>query len=145
MVMRHLDADVLGVIEAESRIALKNFSSILLKKVGADPYAHVMVVDGNDDRGIDVGLLTKGPWEIVGIRSHVDDDPDGQIFSRDYPEYTLATKSGKRLVVLVNHFKSKGYGKAGRIEHEAQGPGRTRREDRQAAAQPGRDARRRGG
>jgi predicted extracellular nuclease len=112
MVMRDLDADVLGVIEAESRIALKNFSSILLKKVGADPYAHVMVVDGNDDRGIDVGILTKGPWEIVGIRSHVDDDPDGEIFSRDCPEYALATKSGKRLVVLVNHFKSKGYGKA---------------------------------
>jgi predicted extracellular nuclease len=112
MVMRDLDADVLGVIEAENRIALKNFSSILLKKVGADPYAHVMVVDGNDDRGIDVGILTKGTWEIVGIRSHVDDDPDGEIFSRDCPEYTLATKSGKRLVVLVNHFKSKGYGKA---------------------------------
>jgi predicted extracellular nuclease len=112
MVIRDIDADVLGVIEAEHRIALKNFSSILLKKVGAEPYPHVMVVDGNDDRGIDVGILTKASWEIVGIRSHVDDDPDKEIFSRDCPEYTVATKSGKRLVVLVNHFKSKGYGVA---------------------------------
>jgi endonuclease/exonuclease/phosphatase family metal-dependent hydrolase len=111
MVMRDLDADVLGVIEAESRIALKNFSSILLEQVGAKSYPHVMVIDGNDDRGIDVGILTKGPWEIAGIRSHVDDDPGDQIFGRDCPEYTLATKSGKRLIVLVNHFKSKGYGK----------------------------------
>ena len=112
MVMRDIDADVLGVIEAENRIALKNFSSILLKKVGADPYPHVMVVDGNDDRGIDVGILTKGPWEIISIRSHVDDDPGAEIFSRDCPEFTLATPSGQRLVVLVNHFKSKGYGTA---------------------------------
>jgi len=110
MVIRDIDADVLGVIEAENRIALKNFSSILLKQAGADPYAHVMAIDGNDDRGIDVGLLTKGPWEIVSIRSHVDDDPGAQIFSRDCPEFTLQTTSGNRLVVLVNHFKSKGFG-----------------------------------
>jgi endonuclease/exonuclease/phosphatase family metal-dependent hydrolase len=110
MVMRDVNADVLGVIEAENRISLKNFSAILLKQVGADPYAHVMAVDGNDDRGIDVGILTKGPWEIASIRSHVDDDPSQQIFSRDCPEFTLTTKQGHRLVVLVNHFKSKGYG-----------------------------------
>jgi endonuclease/exonuclease/phosphatase family metal-dependent hydrolase len=110
MVMRDVDADVLGVVEAENRIALKDFSTILLKKVGAVPYAHVMLVDGNDDRGIDVGVMTKAPWEILAIRSHVDDDPEREIFSRDCPEYTLATKSGKRLVVLVNHLKSKGFG-----------------------------------
>ena len=34
MVMRDVDADVLGVIEAENRIALKNFSAILLKQIG---------------------------------------------------------------------------------------------------------------
>ena len=112
MVMRDVDADVLGVVEADNRIALKNFSAILLKKVGAVPYAHVMLVDGNDDRGIDVGIMTKAPWEILAIRSHVDDDPAREIFSRDCPEYSLQTKSGKRLVVLVNHFKSKGFGSA---------------------------------
>ncbi len=110
MVMRDVDADVLGVVEAENRIALKDFSAILLAKVGAVPYAHVMLVDGNDDRGIDVGIMTKAPWEILAIRSHVDDDPEREIFSRDCPEYTLQTKSGKRLVVLVNHLKSKGFG-----------------------------------
>ena len=58
MVMRDVAADVLGVIEAENRIVLDKFSAQLLKKVGSTPYEHVMVIDGNDDRGIDVGILT---------------------------------------------------------------------------------------
>src|SRR5581483_1270367 len=50
-------------------------------------------------------------YEIQEIRSHVDDtDSVGQIFSRDCAEYLFSTPSGKRLRVLVNHFKSKGYG-----------------------------------
>ena len=71
-----------------------------------------MVIDGNDDRGIDVGIMTKPTFNIKLIGTHVDDkDADGQIFSRDCAEYTIITPSGNRLLLLVNHFKSKGYGK----------------------------------
>lgn len=111
MVIRDVDADVLGVVEAENRVALNRFSELLLAELDAEPYPHVMVIDGNDDRGIDVGLMTKAGHDIVGIRSHVDDpDGDERIFSRDCPEYTVTTPSGQRLVVLVNHLKSKGFG-----------------------------------
>ncbi|MFN8221737.1 MAG: hypothetical protein U0R50_00655 [Gaiellales bacterium] len=112
MVMRDVDADVLGVVEADNRTALKLFSEILLTKVKGSPYAQVMVIDGNDDRGIDVGILTKPGFDIVAIQSHVDDMHAGKrIFSRDCPVYTIRTAKGNRLVVLVNHLKSKGYGK----------------------------------
>jgi endonuclease/exonuclease/phosphatase family metal-dependent hydrolase len=113
MVMRDVNADVLGVVEAETRIALDKFSEQMLEKVNGTPYAHVMVIDGNDDRGIDVGVVTRVGYDIVGIRSHVDDVDDvGEIFSRDCPEYTITTPTGARLVVLVNHLKSKGFGTA---------------------------------
>ncbi len=113
MVIRDLKPDVLGVIEAEHRIALKEFSTLLLKQIGATPFAHVMVIDGNDARGIDVGMLTSAGHPIELIRSHVDDrDATGEIFSRDCAEYTVATPTGEQVLVLVNHFKSKGYGKA---------------------------------
>ena len=70
-----------------------------------------MLIDGNDDRGIDVGLLAKQGYEIDRIRSHIDDrDAERVVFSRDCPEFTVRTPTGQRLVVLVNHFKSKGYG-----------------------------------
>jgi endonuclease/exonuclease/phosphatase family metal-dependent hydrolase len=32
------------------------------------------------------------------------------VFSRDCPDFTISTPTGQRLVVLVNHFMSKGYG-----------------------------------
>jgi endonuclease/exonuclease/phosphatase family metal-dependent hydrolase len=44
--------------------------------------------------------------------SHVDDrDEEGIIFSRDCAEYEIRTAQGNTLLVLINHFKSKGYGK----------------------------------
>ncbi|MGD9703041.1 MAG: endonuclease/exonuclease/phosphatase family protein [Acidimicrobiia bacterium] len=111
MVMRDIGADVLGVIEAESRPTLNQFSSAMLQQVHAAPYEQVMLVDGNDTRGIDVGLLAKGTHRLTQIRTHVfDNDPAGVVFSRDCCEYHLRTERGNRLVVLVNHFKSKGYG-----------------------------------
>jgi endonuclease/exonuclease/phosphatase family metal-dependent hydrolase len=110
-VMHDVGADVLAVVEADNRISLNKFSAILLKAIEGVPYRHVMLIDGNDDRGIDVGLLTKANYQIVGIRSHVDDaDNKGTIFSRDCPEYTVTTPTGKRVILLVNHFKSKGHG-----------------------------------
>ena len=114
MVMRDVAADILGVVEAESRPTLKLFSNAMLTKVGGVPYDQVMLVDGNDRRGIDVGLLARAQHQLVEIRTHVfDTDAGGVIFSRDCCEYHLRTAGGNRLVVLVNHFKSKGYGTQG--------------------------------
>ena len=105
-------ADVLCVVEAENRSALKRFSEGVLPTVGAQAFAHVMLIDGNDERGIDVGIMTKAGYEIAQMRSHVDDrDPQGQVFSRDCAEYECRTPSGRGLLLLVNHFKSKGYGR----------------------------------
>lgn len=110
-VIHDVSADILGVIEAENRIALKRFTDAGLLVGGRPRYPQVMVVDGNDERGIDVGVLATADYPLVGQRSHVDDtDADGRIFSRDCPEYHFRTPAGRRLVVLVNHLKSKGYG-----------------------------------
>jgi endonuclease/exonuclease/phosphatase family metal-dependent hydrolase len=110
-VIRDVNADVIAVIEAEDRIVLQRFSENLLEAVQGRPYAHVMLIDGNDDRGIDVGLLCRDGFEIQQVTSHIDDrDADGRIFSRDCPEYLILTPTGNRLWVLVNHLKSKGFG-----------------------------------
>jgi endonuclease/exonuclease/phosphatase family metal-dependent hydrolase len=70
-----------------------------------------MLVDGNDERGIDVGIMTKAGFPIGTIRSHVDaDDGEGIVFSRDCPEYQVRTPGGADVLVLVNHFKSQSGG-----------------------------------
>lgn len=110
-VLGAVNADVQAVIEAEDRTTLRLFNQQVLPEAGAQPFDHVMLVDGNDDRGIDVGLLTRKPYPIVSIRSHVDDqDAEGIIFSRDCAEYEILLPSGDSLWVMVNHLKSKGYG-----------------------------------
>ena len=112
-VIEVVDPDILGVVEVENRPALREFNTVI-DAIGAETYKGVMVIDGNDDRGIDVGIMSRLPWQIYDIRSHVDDEDDkGVVFSRDCPVFTLKTESGKRVVVLVNHLKSKGYASVG--------------------------------
>jgi hypothetical protein len=112
-VLRDVGADVQGIIEAESRPALVRFSDYVIKAVNGHPFGHVMLIDGNDPRGIDVAIMTRKGYEIAEMRSHVDDEDDkGQIFSCDCAEYVVTTPKGNRLILLVNHLKSKGYGSA---------------------------------
>lgn len=103
-------ADVLALVEAESRPVLRKFQALMADKLGvAQPYDQIMLVDGNDMRGIDVGIAARAGHRIERVRSHADDlKPDGwPIFSRDSPEYEVTTPSGATIMVLPNHFKSK--------------------------------------
>jgi hypothetical protein len=116
-VIRDVNADILAVIEAEDRISLKKFTEFVFNQVNdelppaqrRDPYKCVMVIDGNDDRGIDVGLMTKEGFDIGLMRSHIHDlKPDGNlVYSRDCPEYAVTTPTGELIWLLPNHFKSK--------------------------------------
>jgi endonuclease/exonuclease/phosphatase family metal-dependent hydrolase len=108
--MFEVAADVLVLVEAESRPVLKRFQELMARKLQlAETYAHVMLIDGNDRRGIDVGLATRANHPIGQVRSHADAmKPDGSpIFSRDCPEYEITMPAGETVMVLANHFKSK--------------------------------------
>jgi predicted extracellular nuclease len=108
-VIRAVNAQVIGLVEVEDRIALKRFSAE--KITGTKKYPCNMCIDGNDDRGIDVGILSRLP--IAAVCSHSDDrDGSSPIFSRDCLEVQIKLPNGKDLWVLLNHFKSKGYGVA---------------------------------
>lgn len=128
-VIKELDADVLAVIEAEDRIALGHFNDQLLKPIKAT-YGGIMLIDGNDERGIDVGLFTKSGSSIESIVSHVDDlKGTSKIFSRDCPEFTVRVSDTKRILVMVNHFKSKGFGSQGYFGRPPKSASKTRPRD----------------
>lgn len=70
-----------------------------------------MLIDGNDDRGINVAIMLRNGFSIGSMCSHVDDEDNGsRIFSRDCAEYHIRTPGGDEITILVNHFKSKGSG-----------------------------------
>jgi len=104
-VIREIDPQVLCLIEVESRPVLEKFASLKFKD--KRKYRHAMLIDGNDPRGIDVGLLSR--YELGRLRSHIDDrNAEGTpIFSRDCLEVEVKLSKSKSLFLLLNHFKSK--------------------------------------
>lgn len=109
-VVEAVNADVLLTVEVEDRLTLARFNDqILHEKLGLAPYPYNALFDGNDERGIDIGIFSRYP--IRSVRPHpFDADEIGTIFSRDCPEFEVELPGGAILWVLGNHWKSKGYG-----------------------------------
>lgn len=111
-VLTAVNADIVCLVEVEDRLTLARFNDNVLSKFGA-AYQHNLLIDGNDERGIDLAVLSRFP--IQTVRPHIDDSFKSagktyKIFSRDCPEYEIILPDGKPLWLLCNHLKSKGYG-----------------------------------
>jgi endonuclease/exonuclease/phosphatase family metal-dependent hydrolase len=112
-VISSIGVDILCTVEVDNRVALNRFNNWLLKDKNSQ-FSHCMLIDGNDERGIDVGLLSN--FDITQIVSHIDDYYTGKnkvknkIFSRDCPEYKIQIDNTHSIYFLCNHLKSKGYG-----------------------------------
>jgi endonuclease/exonuclease/phosphatase family metal-dependent hydrolase len=117
-VIADVSPDIIVMVEVEDRSSLLKFHEQVLKPLLTDqnqgPYDHIMVIGGNDERGINVGIMSRRP--VVRMASHVDDHTSaGDLtFSRDCPEYYLDLGKGTELVILPNHFSSKGSDAAGK-------------------------------
>ncbi|HVN58742.1 MAG TPA: endonuclease/exonuclease/phosphatase family protein [Bacteroidales bacterium] len=116
-VISEIDADIICLIEVENRTLLQRFHDEILyrdflKPIGKLPYKHIMLIDGNDPRGIDVSLMSRHP--IMNMKSYIDDTTDYlgktvKTFSRDCLHIQLDIKAVKPLNIFINHLKSQGY------------------------------------
>jgi len=101
-----MDLDVLAVQEVEDIDTLNEFNKVNL----ADKYPYRVLIEGNDPRLIDVGLLSKLP--LGAVTSHQKarhrDQPDEDVFGRDLIEIEVlsADRSQVLLTVLNTHLKS---------------------------------------
>jgi endonuclease/exonuclease/phosphatase family metal-dependent hydrolase len=120
-VILDVGADIQAVIEAENRPSLDRFNQDVL----GGRFGHVMLIDGNDTRGIDVGIMTTSQVEILSVRSNVDvPDPRAageHLFSRDCADYQVRLPGGATVRVLLNHFKSQSGGGGPKRARQAQG------------------------
>lgn len=101
-VLERIDADVLVLQEVENLEMLERVAAGVL---GGRQY-RAYLREGYDPRGIDVGVLSRLPFEVGP--SHLDDRaPDGRrLWSRDVPEIHLQP-GGSPLVVLGAHLVSR--------------------------------------
>jgi predicted extracellular nuclease len=114
-VISDVNADILCLVEVENRLTLQRFHDQLLsdrlRKEGKDTYKNILLIDGNDNRGIDVALMSRHP--ILWIKTHIDErtnygGKNVHLFSRDCLE--VAVKVAEHtIILLINHFKSMGY------------------------------------
>lgn len=104
-ILNAINADVLAVQEVEHIEILKEFNRDFL----GNAYSEVALVEGNDPRLIDVGVLSKMP--IGAITSHQTarhpDSPEKRVFGRDLLQVEINDANGDRLFTLYNtHMKS---------------------------------------
>ena len=104
LAIKETKADVIALQEVESLMALRRFKNKYLRGRG---YDHIIVLDGNDPRFIDVAIMSKYPLE--NIDTHVDEynnEIRWYTFSRDCLECDVLLPDNKRIRLFVNHFKS---------------------------------------
>lgn len=104
--IKRMNLDVLAVQEVEDRDALSEFNAMFLDNM----YPYLGVIDGNDPRLIDVGIMSKLP--IGGLTSWQftthPDEPNKRIFSRDVLEVEILSPNRKEKLFTLynNHLKS---------------------------------------
>jgi len=104
--IKRIDVDILAVQEVEDIDTLRQFNRDYLDGI----YRYTVLIEGNDPRLIDVGLLSKLP--IGGITSWQQAthpaDPAQPVFGRDLVEVQILnpSRSRKLLTIFNNHLKS---------------------------------------
>jgi endonuclease/exonuclease/phosphatase family metal-dependent hydrolase len=120
-VLAEIDADIQCLCEVENRPVLNAFHDQLLwpeelKPDGKRPFKYNLVIDGNDERGIDVAVMSRFP--IISMETHIYETTnylgkEVKLFSRDCLEIGIEVQPGVRIALLINHLKSMGYNPPG--------------------------------
>lgn len=106
-VLNQIDADILILVEVENKAVLDDLNQTEL----GGKYSASNLIDGNDYRGVDIGVLSKYP--IDSVVSHKDEgfplngtQGPNYYFSRDCPEIHIRF-NGRNMVFLGTHLKAK--------------------------------------
>jgi endonuclease/exonuclease/phosphatase family metal-dependent hydrolase len=100
-----MNADVLAVQEVEHIEILKQFNREYLRNL----YSHIVLIEGNDQRLIDVGIMSKLPIGIIVSHQTAThpEKPNERVFSRDLLQVEILNDRGKKLFTFYNtHLKS---------------------------------------
>ncbi len=103
-VIADVNPDILILQEIEDRASLAEFNEEFLARY-CKPYQQTFVVQGNDKRGQEIGILSRNGFQIKSVRSHIYDlNCLGEIvFDKDLVEYEIRTAKGNTIWILATH------------------------------------------
>ncbi len=109
-VLAEVNADVLVLQEVEDRNSLLKFNSQFLPEFNGVPYRELLVLQGNDGRGQELGMLTKNGFQIQEIRTYSNelDDNDKPVFEKNLVKYEITTPSKNKIYLLAVHLLEQG-------------------------------------
>ncbi len=119
--IHEINADVIGLQEVENKGVLTQFRDQYLSDMG---YREVVLIEGNDTRGIDVALFSRFP--VTAVKSHkevrfpVPGEAQPVGFSRDLLQVRIQGPNNYTFTVFVAHLKSQHGGDEADIRREAE-------------------------
>ena len=119
--LKSINADIVAIQEANDMEDLDTFQK---KYMGKDSYPYSVLIEGNDGRGIDVGILSKYP--IMKAYTHRDysfnipQKKEKGFFSRDLLEAIIKITPQYEIKIFVTHAKSQLGGEAADRKREGE-------------------------
>lgn len=109
-VIAEVNADVLLLQEVEDRNTLLEFNNQSLPEFNGVPYRELLLLQGNDGRGQEMGMLTKNGFLIQEVRTYSNelDDNGKPVFSKNLVKYEIMTPSQNKIVLLSVHLQEQG-------------------------------------
>jgi endonuclease/exonuclease/phosphatase family metal-dependent hydrolase len=118
--IRETDADIVCMQEVDNKEVLDDFNDMYLKRAAGIHYGWRRVIEGNDRRGIDVGVMSIKRIDVTSHQHHTFDEfelynddlrdygisPGDPIFRRDCLEVKYKVDDEKYLYLFVCHLKS---------------------------------------
>lgn len=119
--LKSINADIVALQEVNNMEDLDTFQK---KYMGKDAYPYSVLIEGNDGRGIDVGVLSKYP--IMKAYTHRDysftipQKKEKGFFSRDLLEAIIKITPQYEIKIFVTHAKSQRGGEASDRKREGE-------------------------
>jgi len=109
-VIAEVNADILLLQEVEDRNSLSEFNNQFLPEFNGVPYRELLVLQGNDGRGQEIGMLTKNGFQIQEVRTYSNelDDNGKPVFDKNLLKYEITTPSKNKICLLAVHLLEQG-------------------------------------
>lgn len=106
-VIAEVNPDILLLQEVEDRSSLVQFNKELLPSFNGVPFREVVVLQGNDERGQEMALMTKNGYYIRGLETFADEFEQGvkPLFDKNLLKYKIITPSGNIVYVILVHLQ----------------------------------------